>query len=376
MLTFVPANAQHIGMRKEQQDSFAFSDPDNREFVSHGGLLGVVADGMGGLAGGAEASRAAVGAFHAAYGRKARSESIQAAMNRSLMEANAAVVQVARRLSAQEGTGTTLAAIVLHGTSLYWICAGDSRIYLLRSGELARVNADHNQRGYLLEQVAAGRLDRESAWNDPEGPHLTSYLGIPEIQRIDFSARPFPVIADDLVLVCTDGVYRALSEDEIKSAFARMAPAPACETLQKATLAKGHSHQDNLTMIAIQCRGAAVSQSAPAATAGSHRTLLAGALALEVLLAAGLTARLVTRPVNPQPADKPAKVAAPPSTDKQPPAQPAGHPESKSESKSEKKSESQPESAPAPTGKADQAPAATDKGAKGKEHEPSRRPHS
>ena len=56
-MKIVAGNAQHIGARQEQQDSFGFSDPGNEAFVAHGGFLGVVADGMGGLSHGSEAGR-------------------------------------------------------------------------------------------------------------------------------------------------------------------------------------------------------------------------------------------------------------------------------------------------------------------------------
>jgi serine/threonine protein phosphatase PrpC len=254
-LTFIPANAQHIGSRQEQQDSFTFSDPEDRQFVSHGGLLAVVADGMGGLADGALASRAAVQAFHSAYRAKPRAETIQSALRRSLAEANLAVglsVGAVEPASA----GTTIAAAVLYGSCLYWIAVGDTRIYVLRSGRLARVNVDHNYRTKLWPEIAEGRVARESAWNDPKASHLTSYVGMRETPPADASDRPFPLMPDDVVVVCTDGVYRALSENEIAAAFLHLPIDAACESVRNHTLSKGHSQQDNLTVISVQCRSA------------------------------------------------------------------------------------------------------------------------
>src|SRR5262245_47929517 len=56
-MRFLPGNAQHIGARTSQQDSFGFADPDDIEFISHGGFLAVVCDGMGGMEHGDAASR-------------------------------------------------------------------------------------------------------------------------------------------------------------------------------------------------------------------------------------------------------------------------------------------------------------------------------
>jgi protein phosphatase len=295
MLTFIPANAQHIGARTEQQDSFAFSDPGDKAFVAHGGLLGMVADGMGGLEGGREASHSAVMVFLQAYARKSKTEPIQVALQRALQEANAAVLTVSRRINADKGTGTTLVAMVLYQSSLYWISVGDSRLYLLREGQLARINADHTQRSHLFAEVAAGRLDREAALIDPQAAHLTSYLGLSDLPLIDFSVRPFPLLDGDVILACTDGIYRGVSEDQIIHAFQNSGPGAACEAIQSMTLAKASAKQDNLTVIAVQCH-ADQSAARPPSTAlpGKARQLImASALFTEVLLAGGLAEHLV-----------------------------------------------------------------------------------
>src|SRR4051812_28149072 len=130
-MKFIPGNAQHVGARREQQDSFAFSDPGDKKFVAHGGLLAGVSDGMGGMSNGQQASTAAVRAFLAAYERKSRDETIPAAMNRSLQSAFATVQALNRQAGDQ--SGATLVAAVAHGEQLYWVSVGDSRLYLIRA---------------------------------------------------------------------------------------------------------------------------------------------------------------------------------------------------------------------------------------------------
>lgn len=304
MLKYIPANAQHIGARREQQDSFAFSDPADKSFVVHGGLLGIIADGMGGLEGGRQASSAAVAAFLAAYSRKTPAEQIPAALRRSLFAANEAVKSVAQQMGTEEGTGTTLVAGVVHNTSLYWISAGDSRMYVLRQGHLARVNADHTYGTDLWPEVAAGRMDRQQALTDPQAPHLTSYLGLPEVPSCDVSLRAFPLEPDDIFLACTDGVYRAISEDEMAEAFRSAPPGPACEAIKAATVAKNNPQQDNLTLIAIQLRDTStpvhLPAAAPAAAAAAppkrRSTAMIAVLGLEALFAVGLTTWYVAQP--------------------------------------------------------------------------------
>src|ERR1700741_5013270 len=107
---FIPGNSQHLGARDEQQDSFGFSDPDDAEFVAHAGLLAVVADGMGGMAQGKMASKAAVDTFLRAYMSKTPGESIPAALSRALKEAASTVLSLGRENGLQDEIGTTLVA--------------------------------------------------------------------------------------------------------------------------------------------------------------------------------------------------------------------------------------------------------------------------
>ncbi|NCB25493.1 MAG: hypothetical protein EOM62_08480 [Bacteroidia bacterium] len=125
-----PGNAQHIGARKEQQDAFGISEISDIEFRSHRGVLAVVADGMGGLAEGGKASRLAVKTFLEAYSRKTVDEIIEKALERSILETNEAVYSLALEMGEKDNFGTTLIAAVAHKSGIYWIYAGDSRIYL------------------------------------------------------------------------------------------------------------------------------------------------------------------------------------------------------------------------------------------------------
>ena len=251
MMGFAAGNAQHIGAREEQQDAFGFSDPSDKGFVAHGGLLGVVADGMGGLANGQEASLAAVRTFLSAYQDKSPREPIADALLRSLNEANRAVVQLANRVRSKDGVGSTLVAAVLHQNSLYWISAGDSRIYLLRGNRLTQLTADHTYGKQLNQQVAQGKISLAAAKGDAERGSLTSYLGDPVVKEVDRNLRPFPVNAGDVVVACSDGLYRALNDQEMAAVLGDDLQ-DACEALIQQAVAKGRPQQDNLTVVAMK----------------------------------------------------------------------------------------------------------------------------
>ncbi len=245
-----PGNAQHQGARDSQQDSFGFSDLDDRPFVAHAGFLGVVADGMGGMAHGGPASVAAVRALLHAYAAKADNESIPNALLRALRTANDAVVDLARAAGKPDEVGTTAVVVVVHNATLHWIGAGDSRAYLFRNGRLTQITADHVYGAELDAKVASGHLSEQQAYDDPDRNALTSHLGLERIRQMDRSVRPLPLFEGDRVLVCSDGVYRALSIEEMASPLAD-APQRACETLIKRIAAKRIERQDNMTAIVI-----------------------------------------------------------------------------------------------------------------------------
>ena len=191
--------------------------------------------------------------FLQAYRLKTSSESIAAALLRCLREANASVLRVASEPSA-EGAGTTIAAAVLHDHALHWISAGDTRIYLLRGDRLTRITSDHTYGRQLDEQVAQGKISLAEAHNHSERGSLTSYLGQAEPKEVDRSARALALHSGDIVLICTDGFYRALDEAEILSA-SRTDLQRGCDQLVHQILAKQRKGQDNLTVIALKQSG-------------------------------------------------------------------------------------------------------------------------
>ena len=274
-MRFLPGNAQHVGARAEQEDSFGFSDPSDRSFVAHAGMVAVVADGIGGLSNGGAASATAVQAFLKAYESKDPAESIADALLRSIQTANRAVRDLSSRTSMQDKLGTTLAAVVIHEDWLYWVSAGDSRVYFCQDGHAIRLTTDHVYAKDLEVEVARGRITREQASNDPQRDALTSYLGRETVPRVDRSVRAFPIKLGDGILICTDGLYRSLSDEEIASDL-QQDPQETCETLVQHALSKQHATQDNITVISLRC----AQDEAPFLARSFKPLAVAGALAL------------------------------------------------------------------------------------------------
>ncbi|WPL17914.1 Serine/threonine phosphatase stp [Thiorhodovibrio winogradskyi] len=247
----MPGNAQWIGTRGEQQDAFGFHGFDNDDFHAHGGVLAVLADGMGGLQQGRAAAQTAVDAFRAAYAEKTPEETIPNALERALQAANSAVYQLALGSDGEGQVGTTLVAAVAHDQCLAWVAVGDSRLYGYRAAtdSLTRLNQEHNYAAILQARVAAGALDQADADEDPERAALISFLGLEHIPRIDAGADPMPLMPGDRLLLCSDGVHGSLSDQDIQQLI-RQGAQPAAEAIMaslQATAAE-KAHQDNATL--------------------------------------------------------------------------------------------------------------------------------
>ncbi|MBC9784325.1 serine/threonine-protein phosphatase [Heliobacterium chlorum] len=246
-MRIIPGNFQHIGRREEQQDAFGFSDIDDLTSVLNGGVMAIVADGMGGLSCGRQASQLAVRTMLYEYYHESCRTSVPEALWKSVHKANTAILQLAMESNLAGQTGTTLAAAVIYRDMLFWVTVGDSRVYLYRQGKLTRLNADHNYRLDLLKKSAQGDFGRKEAEAHAEGAHLTSYLGLTDLERIDRNIRPYTLFAGDRILLCSDGFYANLSEQEIAEALAGD-PQKACYVLADRVLALNRPDQDNLTV--------------------------------------------------------------------------------------------------------------------------------
>ncbi|MEP7364049.1 MAG: protein phosphatase 2C domain-containing protein [Acidobacteriota bacterium] len=245
-------NAQHIGARQQQQDSFGFSDSGDESFSAHAGFLAVVADGMGGLAHGDAASRTAVRSFLQNYKAKTDTESIPQALDRSIRAANVDVNTLAASLSQSGEMGTTLVAAAMLDDELFWVSCGDSAIFLLRDGDLTLLNTQHVYARILDERAARSEITNEEALGDRQREALTSHLGQPEMSEVDLSTHAFALQSGDTLLLASDGLFKTISEGEIASVAGNGSNMQAaCERLVAAVLEKQRRGQDNVTVVAL-----------------------------------------------------------------------------------------------------------------------------
>lgn len=249
-LKLVPSNYQHIGSRENQEDSFAISDLLRGEFGNNRSVLAVIADGMGGLALGEEASQVAVNKFIGEYESDGYSSSIEDRLVQALLSANAAVYDLAYGGGRREDIGTTLVATAIVDEELHWIAAGDSRIYFFTNGKLQQLNIDHIYANHLAKDVEKGKITFKEAQNHPEKDYLTSYLGLPRLTEISQSNKPINLKPGDKILLCSDGLTNTLTEQEIADILDNCTENIA-EMIAREVLSANKTHQDNVTVIVL-----------------------------------------------------------------------------------------------------------------------------
>jgi serine/threonine protein phosphatase PrpC len=257
------AGRQCLGKRADQEDAYAFSEMPGGGGAP-GGLLIVLADGMGGHSAGHEASALAVRAFVSAFHR--RSSRLPSRLTAALHAANTAISEAIKASpESLEGMGTTLVAAAVTPTGLAWISVGDSPLYLHRGGRLERINDDHSFRPILGEMVEKGEITQEQATHSSLRNRLRAALTGEEIALVSASVKPMDLIEGDLILVASDGL-QTLSDEAIAKIIEEARRADAAQTaahLLEAVRGAAKPKQDNATVAIFKPPSAWFLQPAP-----------------------------------------------------------------------------------------------------------------
>lgn len=242
-------NAQNIGRREDQQDSFGISDCSDEKLVKEKGVFAIVADGMGGLDNGKESSSLVVDSMMKYFTEKPFISAVPIELRNMLVSANSQLLQhLAQKGSVR--SGSTAVSVIIKDNELYWISIGDSRIYLFRNKKIYTLNRDHVYGAELLQKAIDGEISFDEVLTHPDRKALTSYMGISEITEIDQNIKPFRLLPGDKIVLCSDGVYGSLEENELIEALKSDAQNAAFELEQK-VLAKNIRGQDNMTAVII-----------------------------------------------------------------------------------------------------------------------------
>jgi PPM family protein phosphatase len=231
-----------VGLVRSENQDFGTYTTAQEELESHpGGRLLIVADGMGGHRGGATASRLAAETVKAQFLGSETSD-IPTALRESLTRANARIFAEAQANPELRGMGTTTSVLAVRGEQGWLAHVGDSRIYLVRNGEIQQLTDDHS---LVATMVREGLLTSAEAETHPRRNVLQRSMGVAEDVEVDLRG-PIELQPGDTFILCSDGLHGLVKEPELKEIATRPIEVAADEFLRKA-LERGAP--DNVTVI-------------------------------------------------------------------------------------------------------------------------------
>jgi protein phosphatase len=221
--------------------------------------LYIVADGMGGHAGGATASRIAVQTIRkkvlaackdsGLFGKGSspgESAEILGLLDESIRTASDRIFNMSERDPKLAGMGTTVTLMLANGWRNYVAHVGDSRLYLMRGDNLEQLTEDHS---LVNEQIKAGFITPEEALHSRFRNIITRSVGFERTVKVDtFSLEVCP---GDVFLLCSDGLSGMVTDEQVKHIMVKQKLSSAAAQL--VTLANRHGGEDNITVVLVRC---------------------------------------------------------------------------------------------------------------------------
>ncbi len=241
------------GSRDYQEDNCAFhllnseKSSTEAEFNYDQELLVVLADGMGGHAGGSTASNVACAQFISSYCRENSGDKF----TESLEACNDAIATRIAQDKSLKGMGSTLIGASIRKEGLRWISVGDSLLYLYRDRELFKLNQDHSFGALLDSMVNNGEMSAKEAETDPRRNSLLSAVSGEELDMIDMHDIDIPLDSDDWIILASDGLL-TLNKKLIANIIhmnERGGASGVARALTQAVQDVQAPHQDNTTVM-------------------------------------------------------------------------------------------------------------------------------
>lgn len=241
-------------VREINEDFLRIIRPTTPDETARRGVLAVVCDGMGGHEAGEIASRLAVETIVKRFEGEDGDPLVH--LPKALQAANRAIFDSSDRNPKLKGMGTTCTALVLRGGLAYSAHVGDSRLYLIRGGEIFLMTEDHSA---VMELVRRGVISREEARHHPDKNVISRALGSHREVQVTGWPQGFAVHPGDTFLLCSDGLYDLVGDEVLLATARDVHPQVACDRL--VTLARDAGGHDNIS-VAILAMTAA-SEAAP-----------------------------------------------------------------------------------------------------------------
>lgn len=229
-------------VRATNQDAYVTGE------LAGGVAVAIVCDGMGGAKGGNIASSISVRLIYdqiaSQYREDMQSKSVQNMLESVINAANADIFALSRSNPDLNGMGTTVVVALIADGIAYIAHAGDSRAYSIHNGVLSRLTRDHS---VVQQMVELGQLTTEEARNHPQCNIITKAIGVDEYIDPEFSEYAFH--EGDCILICTDGLTNAVSDEAIADIAKNTGYVELAARLVDA--AKKNGGRDNITVVTI-----------------------------------------------------------------------------------------------------------------------------
>ena len=226
-------------VRTANQDNYFVDDELGRFFI--------VADGMGGHAGGQEASKIATEVIHSYLAEKWDAPlSSEVLLKEAVEKANFSIIEDQHTHPERRDMGTTVVVLIFREDKPWCAHVGDSRLYRLRSSQLKQITDDHTWVGMALKK---GEINAEQAKFHPWRHVLSQCLGREDLQHIDI--QEFEVKTGDRLLICSDGLTEEVSDEQIQTSLANL---ESCQTTAQELIdtAKTAGGSDNITVVIVK----------------------------------------------------------------------------------------------------------------------------
>lgn len=234
-----------LGSRATQQDAYLAS---GAELYAERGMLAVLSDGMGGMKNGDLFSNIAVEEMVRCFTEESPMDDIRLELMRAYAAAKkAAIASCGDR--EPDGGATVVAALVRQNRCAF-LSVGDSRIYLLREGELILLNREQTLGVLLDESAALGYIPEEEAKENLRRAALTNHLCDTTQKPSDVCHEPFALHSGDKIALMSDGVFGTIGEEEIARCL-RLPGAEGADAIIDAVRLQNKERQDNYSVLVL-----------------------------------------------------------------------------------------------------------------------------
>lgn len=216
-------------------------------------VLLVLADGMGGHAGGDLAAQILVDEYARRFesARLPLTEPINF-LRSTLERAHGLILEAGHAHHPPINPRTTAVSCLIQGGQAYWLHVGDSRLYLLRAGQIVMRTKDHT---FVEDMHQQGMLTAEEISRHPMRNYVTRCAGGSLEIPLPTAGTPVTLQAEDVLLLCSDGFWSALPQNRIANLSTDASLAQGVEALAEAAQRATYPHSDNITAVAMRWHG-------------------------------------------------------------------------------------------------------------------------